>query len=128
MRKNIFKNLVLSNFFALLFLGIAKSALAVDLILDYPKIEGIPAPGEEGFTLPDLIRYIYLFSIGIVGMVALLFIIIGAFKYVTSAGNPSKAQDAKDQIFSAILGVILLLASVLILRTINPDLVSLSLR
>ena len=65
-----------------------------------------------------------MFALGIVGVVALLSMLIGAAKYVLSAGNASKAADAKDQIYSAILGIILLLASVMILRTINPDLVN----
>ena len=85
------------------------------LLLNYPEI------GEQTLTrettLPNVIRYIYMFALGIVGVVALLSMLIGAVKYVLSAGNPSKASDAKDQIFSAILGIILLLASVMILIT-----------
>ena len=65
-----------------------------------------------------------MFALAAVGVVALLAMLIGAVKYVLSAGNPSKASDAKDQIFSAIIGIILLLASVMILRIINPDLVT----
>jgi hypothetical protein len=49
---------------------------------------------------------------------------IGAIMYVASAGNPSRMGDAKDRIMSAILGIIILLASFLILRTISPDLVN----
>lgn len=95
------------------------------LLINYPDIKGAIKPGEapEGSELPNLIKYLYMFSLGIVGIIALLSMLIGAVKYILSAGNASKAGDAKDQIYSAILGIILLLASVIILRTINPDLV-----
>ncbi len=93
-----------------------------ELLLDYPEIGGEDIAPKT--PLPEVIKYIYMFSLAIVGIVALLSMLIGALKYVLSAGNPSKAADAKDQIFSAILGIILLLASVMILRTINPELVT----
>jgi len=100
------------------------------LLLNYPDITGAFKPGEAppNTELPNLIKYIYMFSLAVVGFVALLSIIIGAAQYVMSAGNPSKASDAKDRIYSAILGIIILLASVLILRTINPDLVNIGFR
>lgn len=103
--------------------GIWQSCQGVELILEgqYPKI-GETTPTSEG--LPGFIRYIYLFALGAVGIIALLSILIGAIMYVFSAGNPSKASDAKDRIFSALLGILILLAAVLILRTINPDLVN----
>lgn len=93
-----------------------------ELLLNYPEMGGQTITRET--TLPNVIKYIYMFSLGIVGVVALLSMLIGAVKYVLSAGNASKVADAKDQIFSAILGIILLLASVMILRIINPDLVN----
>lgn len=92
------------------------------LLIDYPVIASTSI--SYGTSLPDLIKYVYLFSLGIVGVVALLMMVIGAAQYVMSAGNASKASDAKDRIYSAILGIIILVASVLILRTINPDLVN----
>ena len=90
------------------------------LIVNYPPIPQAPNPAEG---LPQAITYIYMFALGAVGIIALLAMMIGAIMYVTSAGNPSRAADAKDRIFSALLGILLLLASVLILRIINPDLV-----
>jgi uncharacterized membrane protein len=45
---------------------------------------------------------------------AVLMIVIGGFQWMTSAGDPSKISDAKDRIFAAILGlVIIALASVI---------------
>jgi hypothetical protein len=35
-------------------------------------------------------------------------IIVAGFKWMTSAGDPSKISDAKDQIFAAILGLLII--------------------
>ncbi len=110
--------------FSILFLfGFWQTVQAVDLLLHYPAI---PQAGEigEASTFPEIIKYIYMFALGAAGFIALLAILIGAIMYIFSAGNPSKATDAKDRIMSALLGILILLASVLLLRTINPDLVN----
>jgi hypothetical protein len=124
MKHKTYKFIFLIGFLILFSFGIWQSCHAQQqLLINYPDIKGALKPGETT-DLPQIIKYIYMFSLGIVGIVALLAMIIGAAQYVMSAGNPSKASDAKDRIYSAILGIIILVASVLILRTINPDLVN----
>lgn len=90
----------------------------------------MPLPGiggEPGITttplLPDYIKYIFNFSIAIGGLIAFGFLVYGGLRFLTSAGDPSKMSDAKDQIFSALLGLIVLLGSWIILTTINPELI-----
>jgi len=81
-------------------------------------------PGAEDPTagIPQYIRYIFVFSLGVVGIIAFISILVAAFGYVTSVGNPQKATAAKDRIFSSLLGILLLLGSYLLLNAINPDL------
>jgi hypothetical protein len=57
------------------------------------------------------------------GISALLMIIIGGFFWLTSAGDVGKIGTAKDMIFSAIIGLLIVLASYLILTVIglNPN-------
>lgn len=111
--------------FAVFLFGFWQNVKAVDVLIDYPTIEGAQSPNETS-DLPQLINYIYKFALLACGIVALISILIGAIQYVTSAGNASKAGDAKDRISQALLGILILLAAVLILRTINPDLVNIS--
>jgi hypothetical protein len=121
-----FSKILLIMIMAVVFLGIWQNCSAeVNLLLKYPKIGGEEL-GEQS-TLPQLIRYIYRFALGICGIVALISIIIGAFRYASAGGNSSQVEDAKDQITQALLGLLLLLAAVVILHTINPDLVNLKL-
>lgn len=108
----------------IIFLVLTNKAIAIETLLEYPEIGGQRLTGNT--DLPSIIRYVYLFAIGICGAIALASILLGAIKYIGASGNPSKMGDAKDQIFSALLGVVILLSSYLILNTINPDLVSLN--
>jgi len=116
----------------LIFLGLSGSALAFPtMVEDYPKLpacENDPdgcRPGEEGFDLPQFIKYIFTFALGIVGITGFIAIIAAAFLLITSTGNPQKAADAKDRIMSALLGLLLLLGSYILLNIINPDLLKL---
>ncbi len=77
------------------------------------------APG----TLQGYIKYIYNLLLAIGGLLAFGILIYAGFRYLTSVGSPARIADAKDQIFAAFLGLIILLSSYLILYTIDPQLV-----
>ncbi len=96
---------------------------AKNLEQNYPDALGTQLNSES--TLPDLIAYLYNFAIMIAGLAVFFMLVIGGFKYLSSAGDPGKTKDAKDQLTSSMLGLILLLSSYLILNTINPQLTSL---
>jgi len=118
------KKLLFLTIFMILLFGIWQTCFAVKLLLDYPEVPGAQKLSEAS-DLPNIINYIYRFALLACGITAFIAILYGAIKYVTSAGDSSKASDAKDRITSALWGILILLAAVLILRTINPDLVSL---
>lgn len=91
--------------------------------VDYPKLGPISLPSlpavveEPGYY----IRYIYQVGL-IAGIILALFsLTIGGFLFLFSAGNVGKQMEAKDRIFSAIVGLLLLLASFVILRTFRPE-------
>lgn len=95
-----------------------------ELEADYPSIFGteIVPQTVEGTTLPDYIQYVFTFALSIAALAALIVLVYGGTKYLTSAGSPSQMADAKDQIFSGLLGLVILFSSYLILNTINPQL------
>ncbi|MFH1990525.1 MAG: hypothetical protein ABIJ19_01585 [Patescibacteria group bacterium] len=109
----------------LLFISSAPSiAMAVvQLETGLPNIPGGLLP--TGQELPSYIRYLFIFGLGSITILALAQMMLGGIQYILSAGNVSKKEDAKDTIQQALLGLGLLLASFLLLRTINPDLVNL---
>lgn len=115
----------------ILFFALTGVAQAIETIVkDYPEIPGAVKPGKAapGEELPQFIKYIFMFSLGIVGLIGMVAIIMGAFGYITSAGNPQAAANAKSQIFSALLGLLLLLGSWVLLNLVNPDLLRLGVK
>jgi TRAP-type C4-dicarboxylate transport system permease small subunit len=67
-------------------------------------------------TSPDeAISCIYQTIVVVSGILALLMIVIGGFQWLTSAGNEQAIKGAKEKIFSAILGLVIVLMSYVIL-------------
>ncbi len=124
--KTLLKNKKIIFFF--LILGVAlislHSSLAKELEQDYPELPGTKNLSETS-TLTELIAYVYNLAIMIAGLAVFVMLVIGGVKWLTSAGDPGRTKDAKDQLTSAVLGLILLLSSFLILETINPQLTKL---
>jgi hypothetical protein len=75
-------------------------------------------------SLTDAFQSFYTYIISIAGVVALAALLIGGILYLTSTGEPEKLDKARKQILAAFFGIIILFSSYLILRAINPELVS----
>lgn len=73
--------------------------------------------------IPGIVRLV----IGIAGALAVIQIIIGGFKYISSEGF-GQTSKAKETIQNALLGLLLIIGSFGILYTINPKLVTLDFR
>lgn len=58
---------------------------------------------------------IHLFSL-VVGIVSVIMIIIGGFKYITSGGNDSNVAGAKNTIVYAIIGLVVVALAQFIVR------------
>ncbi len=100
---------------------------------EYTLIEPLPciadtgnncSPGEtiKKISLNTYIDYVFKFSIALAAFLAVVMIIFGGFQYMTSE-VPGIKSDGKDKIKNAIFGLIMILASYLILQTIDPRLV-----
>ncbi|MEA1925937.1 MAG: hypothetical protein U9M90_01680 [Patescibacteria group bacterium] len=99
--------------------GVAGAALG-----SYTTHEEIPGQGTTS-DFPIFLKMLYNFSIGIVAILAIIMVGVGAFTYiVTSAGNASKMADGKDMIYSALTGLAIALVAYITLFLINPDLIS----
>ncbi|MBI1961019.1 MAG: hypothetical protein HYS43_01965 [Candidatus Liptonbacteria bacterium] len=81
--------------------------------------------GGQTYSIAQYITVILTFSFGAIGVVALGAIVYWSLKWILSQGNASAIAQAKEGIWSAVWGVILLFASYVILNTINPALVNL---
>jgi|SRR3989344_5634898 len=100
-----------------------------------PVVETGPT-WENSLGVPDLgvwdpnepltiFLWFFYAAMALTVVLALLFIVIGGTRYVAGAGNSGQQGKAKTTIQNAILGLVLVLASTLILYTINPSLTAL---
>lgn len=65
--------------------------------------------GSGGFT--EIIRKIINFLLYLIGVIAVIMIIVGGLRYVTSGGNSSQVSSAKDTILYAVVGLIVAIAA-----------------
>lgn len=80
-----------------------------------------PLKGIEPTSPDKLIHLLYLYSLILAGIAGFLAFVIGGVMYLTAAGNPSKAEEAKDRLIHALLGFLVIVFAGATLRFINPD-------
>lgn len=75
------------------------------------------ATGGEG-SIRNLILNIVNFFLLFLGLIAVIMIIYGGITYVTAAGNQEKIESAKKIIMYAIVGIVIVLISFALVRTV----------
>ncbi len=94
-------------------------------VMGYPAwSNGLECQGEN--PMPKALNDVWVIALNIItwlmvtaGYVALVFIIIGGFEYITAAGEPSKIEKGKSAITNAIIGLIIVLISVVIVQAVQ---------
>jgi hypothetical protein len=119
------------------FLIILLSAPFVSVAQDkYTLLEPLPCiPGTGNIctasstiteiSLDTYIGYIFKFAIAISAFLAVIMIIVGGFEIMLSEAIPAK-MEGKQRVYNALIGLLMVLSSYLILRTIDPRLVEIN--
>ncbi len=81
------------------------------------------ASGDLPTSVNQILNFLFLAA----GILAFGMVVYGGIKYTLSARNIANQSDARDQIIQALVGLLLIISSTLILRTINPALNNLQL-
>jgi hypothetical protein len=93
-----------------------------------PLAVGIPGVTDKGVdATPSLIDYlnaIFVLAISLASSFAVVRIVIAGFQYMMTDAWGGK-EEAVSTIWAVVTGLIVLLLSVVILKTINPDLLNL---
>lgn len=76
-------------------------------------------------NIAEYIKAIYTYAIGIIGILAAVVLMVGGVLWIVAGGNATQVSEAKAWIGAALSGLVLALASYLILSTVNPALVDL---
>jgi hypothetical protein len=85
-----------------------------------------PCTGGAAGNIGECVSQIYLWSLGLSGILAVAMSIFGGYLVMSARGNGQQASQGKSYIYSSLIGLVLLLAAYLLLNTINPDLTNLS--
>ena len=78
--------------------------------------------GTLNFAIPtfgDILTFIIRLFFVLAGIAALLYLLMGAFTWITSGGNKENVEKARDKIQAAIVGIILVVIVVAILATLE---------
>jgi hypothetical protein len=85
---------------------------------------GAQIPGCSAKPSPsEYINCIYKLATWLAIGLAILMIVWGGYKYITSQGNPDSIEEAKTIVTGAIIGLVLVIIARLILTVISPNLV-----
>lgn len=117
------------KFFSLSLILIAAFSLGIPAVhADTIAVSGaLPGSYATSSGPGAFVANFYQFALMIGGLLAFGMIVWGGVKYAASRGNPSAESDAKDRIYGALIGLLLLAGVYLILFTINPNLINLNL-
>lgn len=93
----------------------------------YLKIPGFFDSGGSGpaytKTAGDLVLQVITLLLLLVGSLAVVFLIVGGYRYVMAAGNEEAAESAKKTITHAILGLVIVILSFAIIAIISRILI-----
>jgi lysylphosphatidylglycerol synthetase-like protein (DUF2156 family) len=71
------------------------------------------------WTIGALILSVINIILALAGLIAVLVLIIGGFRYVTSFGNEEVTGQAKKMILNALLGMIIIILAFVIVRVVQ---------
>jgi hypothetical protein len=76
--------------------------------------------------LGECVSQIYIWSLGLSGILAVSVTVWGGYLVMSARGNGAQATKGKEYIYSALVGMVLLMSAYLLLNTINTDLTDFS--
>ena len=112
-------------------IAVAWAVLAVSIpafVFAVTTTISVTVPGTNASSsIGGIIANVYQFALLIGGILALGAVVWGGVRYTWAAGNPSAQSEGKEWITAALYGLLLLAGAYVILYTINPNLLNLSL-
>lgn len=77
-----------------------------------------PEGAKRGKDIKEVTRLVINWALYIAAIIAVVFIIIGGFFYITSAGNAAQATKGKDTLVNALIGLTLVILSYVIVQIV----------
>ena len=105
------KMIVTVCLFLFMTMAVAVPALAETDPFGVDIVGGATGLSGEDKDLRSVIGNIIQVALGFRGVVAVVIILIGGFKYMTAGGDETKTKDARGYIISGIIGLAIILAA-----------------
>jgi heme/copper-type cytochrome/quinol oxidase subunit 2 len=107
------------------------SVFVIMSLLLMPLVVGaqfeLPNPDNSGVaddeTATDFIFRIIQILLAVAGLVAVIFLVVGGFRYITAGGNEEAAETAKKSIVNSIIGIVIIILAFVIVRVIANALI-----
>ena len=78
--------------------------------------QGIIDELTHGLTLPGIIKILLNTAISFGAIVAVGYLILNGFKYMTSSGDTGKTEEAQKGLSNALIGLVIVLAAAVIVN------------
>lgn len=136
---NKFKQIIISTLAVFIFAGLPVAMIAPDASAQHPKAEackgaggvwrGSATSGECDLSktgadtdLSAFIQRIVNILLFVIGAAAVLMIVIGGIRYVTSNGDSASTKSAKDTILYAVIGLVVAVMAYAIVNFVMSNL------
>ena len=98
-------------------------AFPVSVSAALPPPPDVGLPGNSNDNVSDVITsFITNILLPLAGLIAVFFLIIGGYQYMTSAGNEELAERGKRTLQNAIIGLVIIILSYAIVTVISNSL------
>ena len=90
-------------------------------LIQDPRTKLCVAAGENrnaADIITRIINYLLLFA----ALIAIMFIILGGYRYITSAGNAETAKAGRSTVVNAVIGLAIIILSYVIVSVVNNTL------
>ena len=125
MKKKLISLFIIS-LFVIPFLAISQANAGIDFGTDY--LDGT-ANGSEGLVLGKrdpraIATQIINIALTLLGIVAVIIVLLGGFKWMTAGGNEDKVGEAKKILGAGVIGLVIVLAAWGIARFVLVQLIN----
>ena len=93
----------------------AQAALENPVIGDLGTVEG----AKDGSKFIDYVVYLWKVAINLGALAVIVYFLLGAFEWITSAGDSGKLEKARAKIMNAVIGLVILVSSFVILNFLS---------
>jgi hypothetical protein len=69
-------------------------------------------------SVPQIFKTIINWALGIAFGVAVIFLIIGGFRYITAGGNEESVEKGKSSVINALIGIVIIVLSYVIVNVV----------